>query len=105
MSATVRRHRPDEFQIHEDAPSTEDTQMNTDVAEEEEEDAEQEDQEEEQELELEEDDEEESDGDDQMDEDMRKLQNSFPGFKQKYRLLKRIGEGTSRRSISPVPFT
>lgn len=68
--------------------------MNTDVlAEEEEDEPEQEDQEEEQEPEVEEYEEEDSDGDDDMDDDMRKLQNAFPGFKQKYRLIKRIGEG------------
>ncbi|ROV87136.1 hypothetical protein VSDG_09993 [Cytospora chrysosperma] len=95
MATAVRRRRPDEFQIHEDAPSTEDTQMNTDaLAEEEEEDAEQEGQGEEQDPEVVEDDDEESDGDEDMDDDMRKLQNAFPGFKQKYRLIKRIGEGT-----------
>ena len=98
MSTTVRRRRPEEFQIHEDVPSSEDTQMNTDALaeEEEEEDAEQDEQEEEQEPELEED-EEESDGDEDMDEELRTLQNAFPpGFKQKYRLQKRIGEGKSR---------
>ena len=30
--------------------------------------------------------------------DMEKLQDSFPGFRQKYRLIKRIGEG-----MIPVP--
>jgi hypothetical protein len=68
--------------------------MNTDALAEEEEDAEQEGQGEEQEPEVEEDEDEESDGDEDMDDDMRKLQNAFPGFKQKYRLIKRIGEGT-----------
>lgn len=78
--------------------------MNTDVlaeaeaeaeadAEDEEEDVEQEDQEEDQEPELEEDEEQSSDGDEHMDDEMRKLQNSFPDFKKKYRLIKRIGEG------------
>lgn len=31
--------------------------------------------------------------DEELDDDMRKLQEAFPGFKHKYRLIKRIGEG------------
>jgi cell division control protein 7 len=31
--------------------------------------------------------------DDGVQHDMEKLQNSFPGFRQRYRLIKRIGEG------------
>lgn len=29
--------------------------------------------------------------------DMERLQDSYPGFRQKYRLIKRIGEGTHRQ--------
>ncbi len=38
-------------------------------------------------------------------EDMEKLQNAFPGFRDKYRLIKRIGEGSRRRqrSLSSSP--
>ncbi|KAI7781634.1 kinase-like protein [Diaporthe eres] len=118
MSATVRRRRPDDFQIHQDGPSTEDTEMNTDAAggrEEEyldEEDQEQEqgqsqersargpnrdvDEEEDEEPELDEDDEDEEESDEEeiLDDDMRRLQDAFPGFRRKYKLIKRIGEGT-----------
>lgn len=119
MSAAVRRRRPEDFQIHQDGPSTEDTEMNTDAAaarEEEypdEEDQEQDEptqsqerrprggrrdveEEEEGEPELDEDEEEEeeeSDEEEILDDDMRRLQDAFPGFRRKYKLIKRIGEG------------
>lgn len=121
MSAAVRRRRPDDFQIHQDGPSTEDTEMNTDVVggreeeylddEDQDQDQEQEqeqgkergaraarrdvDEEEDEEPELDEDeeDEEESDEEEILDDDMRRLQDAFPGFRRKYKLIKRIGEG------------
>lgn len=120
MSAAVRRRRPDDFQIHQDGPSTEDTEMNTDAAGGREESLDEEEQEQEQdqsqertprrahrdvdededgdeveEPELDEDDEveEESDEEEILDDDMRRLQDAFPGFRRKYKLIKRIGEG------------
>lgn len=118
MSAAVRRRRPDDFQIHQDGPSTEDTEMNTDAAGGREEDVDEEDQdqdqdqdqsqerrprgtnrgvdeEEDEEPELDEDDEEEEESDEEeiLDDDMRRLQDAFPGFRRKYKLIKRIGEG------------
>lgn len=121
MATTTRRRQADDFNIHEDGPSTEDTEMNTDAAgeeavEEEEyadevdvEEQEDEEQtqepdtepesEQEQEQEQEEDDFSE---DEAMDEDMRKLQDAFPGFKHKYRLIKRIGEGTTTSTLSSL---
>ncbi|KAI3400086.1 hypothetical protein diail_4624 [Diaporthe ilicicola] len=113
MSAAVRRGQPDDFQIHQDGPSTEDTEMNTDAAagredeypDEEDEAQEQEhgrekaqddDQEDGEEPELDEDDveEDESEEEEILDDDMRRLQDAFPGFRRKYKLIKRIGEGT-----------
>lgn len=121
MTTTGRRRQANDFDIHEDGPSTEDTEMNTDAAGEEgtgEEDIPEEveevvdgqddeeqlrdldpkpepepEPESEPEQEQEEDDF-SDDGDEAMDEDMHKLQDAFPGFKHKYRLIKRIGEGT-----------
>lgn len=119
MSAAVRRRRPDDFQIHQDGPSTEDTEMNTDAAagredeypDEEDQDQEQdqsqerrarrthrdvdEEEEEDEDPELDEDgeEEEESDEEEVLDDDMRRLQDAFPGFRRKYKLIKRIGEG------------
>jgi cell division control protein 7 len=91
------------FRIHEDAPSTEDTEMN--------ESALQEDDEAEHDGEVLEDDGQESDysesSDDEVPEnshiqqDMEKLQNCFAGFRQKYRLIKRIGEGSHPPAPSP----
>lgn len=120
MSAAVRRRRPDDFQIHQDGPSTEDTEMNTDAAagredeypDEEDQEHEQgqsperrarrahreeaeEDEDEDEEPELDEDGEEEEESDEEeiLDDDMRRLQDAFPGFRRKYKLIKRIGEG------------
>jgi cell division control protein 7 len=97
MAATVVRRRTEElFDIHEDA-RTEDTEMMDDedvaVATAPDEamdhvDAEAEEEEEE---------EDQSSDDDQVEgsvqADMDKLSNDFPGFRGKYRLIKRIGEG------------
>lgn len=110
-TATIRRRRPHDFDIHEDGPSTEDTEMNTDALGEEAEieeyaqegvaqdeqgqelDADQE-TEQDQEEGVDEDDEDDMSEEEVLDEDMRKLQDAFPGFRRKYRLIKRIGEGT-----------
>lgn len=96
MATTLRRRRAEDFAIHEDVPSTEDTEMNTDALQEEEETEELED---EQEAEEDDDDNASESSDDGIVDngvqlDMEKLQDSFPGFRQKYRLIKRIGEGT-----------
>lgn len=121
MAATARRRQANDFDIHEDGLSTEDTEMNTDAAGEEDVDGEEdpddvegegdgeehedEDQIQDAEPEAEPDSDQEQQGDDfsedeAMDEDMRKLQDAFPGFKHKYRLIKRIGEGTLIRTLS-----
>lgn len=107
MATAVRRHQPQDFDIHEDGPSTEDTEMNTDALGEEAEieeyaqegvqqdDHEQDaDQEQEQEVVEEGDDDDDMSDEEVLDEDMKKLQDAFPGFRRKYRLIKRIGEGT-----------
>lgn len=112
MATTTRRRQPNDFDIHEDGPDTEDTEMNTDAVEEEQvkeeeeedpnevivEEPEEEDQATDPEVELESEQEQEQEDefseDEAMDEDMKKLQDAFPGFKHKYRLIKRIGEGT-----------
>lgn len=97
MASAVRRRRAEEaFQIHEDVPSTEDTQVNDESMADEQED-------------YDDDDDHHGEGEDQQSDvsgssaeevvdtnvqiDMEKLQDSFPGFRHKYRLIKRIGEG------------
>lgn len=54
---------------------------------------------EEPELDEDEEDEEESDEEEILDDDMRRLQDAFPGFRRKYKLIKRIGEG----AWAPMP--
>lgn len=97
------RSRPGEsFRIHEDVPSTEDTEMNESALHDRHDDEEYDDDDRDQEAP------EEADGqeseysessedaiteDANIQRDMEKLQNSFAGFRQKYRLIKRIGEG------------
>lgn len=54
------------------------------------------DQEEEPELDEEDEDEDESEEEEILDDDMRRLQDAFPGFRRKYKLIKRIGEGMYR---------
>lgn len=110
MTSAVRRRREESFAIHEDVPSTEDTEMNDDAAQQtegysgeqegneeelEEEEAEEEDGEGEEEEDYSESDDEDAAVDLTVQEDMEKLQDTFPGFRQKYRLVKRIGEGWS----------
>jgi len=106
----ARRRRVDSFQaetqsfrIHEDAPSTEDTEMNESALQDEEE-PEQENEpleEDGQNSEYSDSSEEEPPDDSHIQHDMEKLQNAFVGFRQKYRLIKRIGEGRHH----PVPRT
>ncbi len=93
----ARRHRAESFCIHEDAPSTADTEMNESALQEDDE-AEQEDDLVEEadghESEYSESSEEEApESSHHIQQDMERLQNTFAGFRQKYRLIKRIGEG------------
>jgi cell division control protein 7 len=88
--ATTRSRAEEPFYIHEDA-ATEDTEMAQD------DDRRIEDAEE---QEVDDPDDNSSDSSDDMDlvdsavvQDMAKLQSAFPGFRGKYRLIKRIGEG------------
>ncbi|KAK3319580.1 kinase-like domain-containing protein [Cercophora scortea] len=116
VAPTRRQQRPDAFRIHEDVPSTEDTEMNEDMLREEDEEVEVEEEDEEEEAEVEqEQDEEEDQAEEPLDDndsnftessedegpvdsniqrDMENLQKAFPGFRNQYRLIKRIGEGT-----------
>ncbi|KAK4097047.1 kinase-like protein [Parathielavia hyrcaniae] len=101
--APARRPRDDLFQaesqsfrIHEDAPSTGDTEMNESALQDDYEakhgdDALEEDG---QESEYSESSDDEVPENSHIHHDMEKLQNCFSGFRQKYRLIKRIGEGT-----------
>ncbi|KAG7039721.1 cell cycle protein [Colletotrichum scovillei] len=95
-TATRKRSR-DDFEIHQDPPHarTEDTEM---MAESEQHTEEVEDEEDEVEVEVEDPSDESSDEDEVVDtgvqRDMDRLQDTFPGFPQRYRLIKRIGEGT-----------
>ncbi|KAK0724910.1 kinase-like domain-containing protein [Lasiosphaeris hirsuta] len=87
------RRAEDAFRIHEDVPSTEDAEMNGHLHEDEEEEGEPMEELDDQESNFSESSEEEViDGN--IQEDMEKLQNAFPGFRHRYRLIKRIGEGT-----------
>lgn len=118
-TAAVRRRRPHDFDIHEDGSSTEDTEMNTDALGEEaeiekyaqegvpqdEQDADQDTEQDQEEGGGDEDDEDDMSEEEILDEDMRKLQDAFPGFRQKYRLIKRIGEGTHRESMMRLHST
>lgn len=100
------RQRSNSFRIHQDLPSTEDTQMNDendhghhahepeddeDVETEEQVDDQQE--QDYQESEYSESSEDEAAVDINIQHDMEKLQSAFPGFRNQYRLIKRIGEG------------
>jgi cell division control protein 7 len=127
---SARRRRPDSFRaealaqsfrIHEDAPSTEDTEMNEsplqdDDAEAEPDadddvdvDAEQDGSEpvdedvDVQESEYSESSEDEAADDSHFQQDMERLQNCFAGFRQKYRLIKRIGEGSHSPAVARRP--
>lgn len=104
---SIRRHTEEPFDIHEDARTEETEVMAEDDVRTEEaipptEELEPDTQEEEG-LEEEDDDAEESSEDEAVDrgvqDDMDKLQSDFPGFRDKYRLIKRIGEGKSLRPL------
>ncbi len=95
----ARRRRPESFRaetqsfrIHEDAPSTQDTD-DTEMNESAVQDDDEPDQEDAQESEDSESSEEDAPDDSHFQQDMERLQNCFVGFRQKYRLIKRIGEG------------
>lgn len=101
----VRRRDEANFRIHEDVPRTEDTEMMAESEHRTEDDHEVEGQEE---AEEETPESESSDDGEPIDSpvyhDMDKLYNSLPGFRKKYRLVKRIGEGTSQyMSVTEVP--
>lgn len=96
---TARRRRADSFRIHEDAPSTEDTEMNEsallgDGAGEPEGELADDDGADCNGTECSESSEDEAADDRQIHYDMERLQNTFAGFRQNYRLIKRIGEGS-----------
>jgi len=126
MATALRRKRETSFDIHEDGPATEDTEMDEEQAvqqseaytEEQEDQGQEQEQEQEQERERERalghegerrpqqeeegqepaaEDSESGNDNDIIDRgvqlDMEKLQHTFPGFRNKYRLIKRIGEG------------
>lgn len=91
MASAVRRRRVEEnFRIHEDVPSTEDTQVNDESMADDHEDYDEDGEDQRSDIS-------ESSAEDVVDTnvqiDMEKLQDSFPGFRHKYRLIKRIGEG------------
>lgn len=102
METATRRRLDNAFDIHVDAVATEETEMMVDDDNIEDvdpagmEDTEHDDDDEEEEEEEDND----SSDDDQVErsvqEDMDKLQRDFPGFRDKYRLIKRIGEGMLR---------
>ncbi|KAL2751856.1 hypothetical protein ACRALDRAFT_1014247, partial [Sodiomyces alcalophilus JCM 7366] len=95
---SVRRRGGDAFEIHEDAPRTEDTMMAESEHPTEAEEHDEVDDEEEDDEAAEKNSYYSSDDGETVDEgvqnEMERLQDSFPGFRQKYRLIKRIGEGT-----------
>lgn len=98
MAMTIQP-RPEAFDIHEDA-ATEETEMMLDDDNIEDLDpAALEDHEGAEEEQEDEDEYDESSGEENIEDsvqaDMDKLQRDFPGFHDKYRLIKRIGEGTS----------
>lgn len=111
MATAVRQRVEEPFDIHEDA-ATEETEMMVDDDNIEDIDPatlhgvrQEGDDDEEEEEEEEDDDEYESSDDEKIESsvkaDMDKLQQDFPGFRDKYRLIKRIGEG----SLSSAPCT
>jgi cell division control protein 7 len=93
MATALRRRRLEAFEIHEDepeVPSAADTEMQD-------EDVEQVQEEEEEQDAASASSDDESDGEeslaDDTQEDMRKIEKHFSGFRRKFRLIKRIGEG------------
>lgn len=107
MATATRKRSREAFEILQDPPHarTEDTEMvagsehQTEVEEQEDDDG--------PEVDTVEDSDESSDEDDMVDSsvqrDMERLQDSFPGFRDKYRLIKRIGEGKTS-SLHPGPI-
>lgn len=100
------QQRPEAFDIHEDA-ATEETEMMLDDEHIQDldpgaiEGAEEPEEEEEEDDEGEYDDSSEDENiEDSVQADMDKLQRDFPGFHDKYRLIKRIGEGTHQAKCS-----
>ncbi|KAL2130914.1 hypothetical protein VTI74DRAFT_5798 [Chaetomium olivicolor] len=96
---TARHRRADSFgtesfRIHEDVPSTEDTEMNESALQDQMDQDGDPAEEEGQETEESESSEDDAPEDSQITHDMEKLQKSFHNFRYKYRLIKRIGEGT-----------
>ncbi|KAK0625170.1 kinase-like domain-containing protein [Bombardia bombarda] len=94
----VRRRQADSFRIHEDVPSTGETEINEDLLHDEHDEEEEGEPAEEplddQESNFSDSSEDEGAPDSNTMNDMEKLQNCFPGFRNQYRLIKRIGEGT-----------
>jgi len=96
-TTTSRRRAGESFRIHEDVPSTEDTEMNEEMQDEHEEDDYDgepalDDNDESVESDSSEDD---SVVDNNTLQDIEKIQNTFPALRHHYRLIKRIGEGWS----------
>ncbi|OBR16557.1 Cell cycle protein [Colletotrichum higginsianum IMI 349063] len=97
MATATRKRSREAFEIHEDPPHarTEDTEM---MAGSEQHTEEVDDDEEPDDVDNEPSDDSSDDDDDVVDSavqrDMDRLQDGYPGFRQKYRLIKRIGEGT-----------
>ncbi len=99
--APTRRRRPsDSFRIHEDVPSTADTEMSEHAGHDEDEDGGEE-------VDDQYDSYSESSEEETLDAniqyDMDKLSSTYPGFRQKYRLIKRIGEGPLSPTRLAVP--
>ena len=92
MATAIRQHVHERFEIHEDA-RTEDTVMMVDEEHAEDGGQTTEAEEEEQHDEPLEESSEDEAVDRTVQDDMDKLQSDFPGFREKYRLIKRIGEG------------
>lgn len=100
--------RADSFSIHEDAQSTADTEMNESALQEDVEVDQEDDELAEDadggESEYSESSDDETTCDSQVLRDMEKLQNAFAGFRQNYRLIRRIGEGSLPETpVSCVP--
>jgi cell division control protein 7 len=94
MATTLRKRRHEAFEIHEDepqVPSAADTEMQEDEVDQ----AEEEEEEPEANSQSSEDDSDDEALVDDVQEDMLKIEKHFKGFKGKFRLIKRIGEGTS----------
>lgn len=104
MATATRKRSREAFEIHEDPPHarTEDTEM---MAGSEQHTEEVDDDEEPDDVDNEPSDDSSDDDDNVVDSavqrDMDRLQDGYPGFRQKYRLIKRIGEGASTTDLHP----